>query len=286
MLSTPRRLAVLAVSLVLGACFPDLTGAPCDGDRQCPTWQTCHLNVCVDGARPERAVTMSASGSLGVAAASVSQPLTLTVTVRNTGTVGLISVTPMGVVSSGTATEQISSGPSPASVDALALGATATFTWTLQPLGAGTLSLGAGLRGIAADDPGDIASATAPISLPVQRPPSLEVTSFTAPGVVNRGQTFPASMVVANRGDATATGVAPDPLEVTATGGAAVSAATPPAAQDIPGGQTATFQWMITENGTAAGTVRLSAGASGKDANTAATVASSAPGMTEVITVQ
>src|SRR6185436_4235157 len=87
-----------------------------------------------------------------------------------------------------------------------------------------------------------------------------------------------ATMTVRNDGQATAAMVlpAPQPPMLTATGLADATTSSVPMAQSIVGGGTATFTWTFMETGSGTGTLRLSGGAQGLDANTGLAVSAAA----------
>src|SRR3954464_11313445 len=128
----PRLRAALLLSAPLAlwmGCVPNLEGAQCETDQNCPSSQFCSDGTCKEGARPPRAATMSATASLGPSTASVGQPLTFQLTVTNTGTVLLENIAPSSVIAGGPAGGRVLSGPSPATVARLLPGASATFQW-------------------------------------------------------------------------------------------------------------------------------------------------------------
>src|SRR5439155_11886496 len=121
---------------------------------------------------------------------------------------------------SGTAAATTSFTPAAVSIPG---GGTAVFTWPFTAQGAGSLSLSGAAAGVdaltgAAVSAPSATSNTAQVAAPAQ----LQVTSFTLPATLSRGQSFTASLVVKNAGGATANGVlpSPNPPAVAAMGGA------------------------------------------------------------------
>ena len=70
-MSATRLRAVALLALITAGCFPDLSGAPCESDLNCPSDQFCQAGACAVGARRERAVALSFSGAADVARASM-----------------------------------------------------------------------------------------------------------------------------------------------------------------------------------------------------------------------
>ena len=221
---------------------------------------------------------MSAAISAAPATVSVGQPVTVTLTIRNTGTAGLTNVLPGTPSITGTATTGSPSGPTPASLASLAPGAVGSFTWTYPTAGAGTLafsgsvtarSVPSGATVDAATDP------TRPAQVVVQRPATL-VATLPAAGAAAVGRDFTVSMTVVNEGGATVRNVAPGTPVVDPAGLAALKTATgpvPPSVDSLAPGASATFTWTFVA-GTTPGTVRISAAASGTDANSGAVISS------------
>ena len=167
-------------------------------------------------------------------------------------------------------------------------GASATFTWSFTENGAaaGTLSASSGAQGQDANSGAALSATTASSNaLAVQDPAALAITAFTVPSILSRGQNFTARMVVSNRGGATANAVLPDAPVVNATKLAHAGTASSPAATAIAAGGSATFTWTFTEDGSGDGTVSLTAGAAGTDANTGGAI-TALPSTTAAATVQ
>jgi len=286
----PRAALLLlpaSLALVVG-CLPAVEGAPCETDQNCPSSQFCDVtaSACREGQRPPRAATLGVTASLGTSAtASVGQSLTLTVTVTNTGTVILESIAPTSVSSTGTATGTVLSGPVPTSAARLIPGASASFTYTVQPNATGTLTFSISAQATASDTMETVTGSGPTPAVTVQRPALLEVTSLTGPSTVSRGQVFAVSMVVTNRGEASARMVVPTTPTLIKTGGANAVPGAAPAAITIDGGATGTLQLTFTENGASSGTLQITAAASGTEGNTGAPLLAT-PVTAATITVQ
>jgi hypothetical protein len=160
----------------------------------------------------------------------------------------------------------------------LAAGQSATFTWTLTENGSasGTITFSVGASGTDVNTDGNLSAVPASAVTRVVAPAQLAVTSRSAPGTITRGQHFTTTVVVSNLGQATAVNVHPTPLSpsVTMVSGAASATLTSPvpAAVTLAAGESATFAYDYLENGTSSGTLQLTAGATGTDANSSATV--------------
>ena len=155
-------------------------------------------------------------------------------------------------------------------------GQSTTFFWTYQDAStsSGTLAFAAAIAGSDVNSGAPLGVAAAPATTTVQNPAALSVTSLTlasaaGTGFIDRGQSFTATLVVANTGDATATNVLPSPSipAVLATGLSSASTPTGQAGVSIAGGSSKTFTWSYQENGTGPGALQVSAGAVGADAN-------------------
>lgn len=212
--------------------------------------------------------------SAGTTSIDRGQAFLATLVVTNTGDASAAQVTPNPtpplLSASGGAAATTASSAAPATI---AGGGSATFTWAYVENGAsaGTLSASAGAQGLDANSGATLGAATAASNaLAVQEPAALAITSFTIPAALSRGQRFTATMVVANRGGATANAVQPGAPVVNATGLAHAGTSSSPAAATIAAGSSVTFSWTFTEDGSGDGALSLTAGASGADANTGA----------------
>ncbi|HEY8207443.1 MAG TPA: hypothetical protein VIG99_08185, partial [Myxococcaceae bacterium] len=219
------------------------------------------------------------------------QTFTATMVVSNTGQAAATNVVP----SPDPLTQVVTGGAAATTATThtgvtIAGGATATITWTYTEngTGTGTLALQGGATGTDANSGAALTAAAITSAVAtVEQKAALQVTSFTIPANLSRGQTFTATMVVTNTGQATANSVlpSPNPPTQTKTGGANATTSTALTAVNIAGGASATFSWTYTENGTSAGTLQLSAGAAGTDANSgvAVTAASTSTGVANVV---
>lgn len=198
-------------------------------------------------------------------------------TVKNNGGGAVSNVLPnpltLTTAASGGASATTSSMPA---AQTLAAGASATFTWSFTETGTspGTLAFTAGARGTAAATGTAVnANPTQSNQVVVVTPPALLIDQVTLPAKLSRGQAFDVTVVVRNTGTGPADNVLPSVVMTPGGGAGAVLAAQVPA-QTIPGGMRATFKVGFTESGTASGSLRASATASGLDTAASRTVTS------------
>jgi hypothetical protein len=209
-------------------------------------------------------------------AVSRGQAFEARVTVKNTGGSTATQVLPaLTLAQGGGAGFSVTSAPSASSI---AGGAKKIFTWQLVENGTGTGSFTPTATGHGVDPATGQAISSAPkaaAATPVQAPAKLAVSTFALPAKLNRGQPFAVSMTISNTGGASAVGVLPNPKPptATATGGVVVTTSTNVSAVTIPGGQSQTFTWMYLESGASDGTLKFTAAATGKDANSQLNVA-------------
>ncbi|HEY3446641.1 MAG TPA: hypothetical protein VGK67_09765 [Myxococcales bacterium] len=201
---------------------------------------------------------------------TIGQPVTLTLTVTNSGEVDASSVAPSAVTFSGTGTVAPDGAPpTPQDVPA---GESRDFTWTFTATGAGSLSFLVGARGSDANNPLSAVDlppvAAGPITI---SPTRLEVSLDASPSALNIGQDLAVRLTVRNSGSAAANAVAPS-LSLGGTGSAALQSGPTPATADLAPSNTQVFEW--TWRATAAGMVSFEASAAGLDAVSGATVAS------------
>lgn len=136
-----------------------------------------------------------------------------------------------------------------------------TLTAVVPPMAAGTYPLVLqGPLGGPVTKEGAFQASDAPCPLETA---ALVATLRISPATVagNRNDTVTASMIVRNTGGATATGV----MASIVSAPAGVTPGTAPASQDVPGGESRTFNWIYTIGASAGGT--FSASARGNDAN-------------------
>ena len=221
---------------------------------------------------------LTAAISAAPATVSVGQSITVTLSVQNTGTAGLTGVVPGAPSVTGTGTTGTPAGPTPASLATLAPGASGSFTWTYPTSGAGALAFAGSAAGSSVPSGATVAAATDP-TLParvtVERPAALTATlPVSGSAAVNRD--FTVSMTVANTGGAAARNVVPGTPALAPEGLAALKAGTGPVPASVASlatGASTTFTWTFVA-GTTPGTVRISAAASGSDANSGAAISS------------
>lgn len=212
-------------------------------------------------------VTMPARLSRG-------QTFDVTVIVRNTGGSAADNVVPNVVMTpTGGAGATLTAQVAPQSI---AGGARGTFRVVFREDGAanGTLRASATATGLDTSAQRTVTSPSLSSSAAtVQQPAQLNISVFSLPAQVNRGQGFSLAMTVQNTGEAAALGVVPSPAPPTAalTGGVMMtSTSTIASAVTIPGGASQTFIWLFTESGGSAGTLAFTGTAMGRDENSAA----------------
>ncbi|MBL8955585.1 MAG: hypothetical protein JNK82_32720 [Myxococcaceae bacterium] len=216
--------------------------------------------------------TVTAPSGLAITSLSLPTSITrgqlfnVTMVVRNTTTGALTGVRPMPAatafdVSGGAA----ATAQGTVAAQDVAAGATATFTMSYRESGTqgGTLVFNAGARGTAAGGATVNAAAVESNLGVVVMAPALVVESITVPARISRGQAFTAAVVVRNSGGAMATQVSPTLDVVGGPTGATAGAAQVPV--DLAAGARATFSYALTENGTGAGSMRLTASAQAID---------------------
>jgi hypothetical protein len=225
------------------------------------------------------------------AAVTRGQSFTVTLLVKNPGeagaqvTPGILGITPA-------ASASIVSTPLAATV---AGGATSSFSWNVTSAagGSGTsLAFSVSVTARDRDSNASLSAGPAAATSAVDTAPQLVIQSFalrsaSAGTAINRGEIFTADLTVVNNGQATASSVLPSslPPALSATGGAAASTSSQINAVTLAAGQSTTFHWSYTESGSAAGTIALSTGLSGLDANSGASV-SAAPAGSNTLLVQ
>ncbi|HZY02117.1 MAG TPA: hypothetical protein VFF02_01360, partial [Anaeromyxobacteraceae bacterium] len=206
---------------------------------------------------------------------SLGQAITLTLTVTNVGGADLTGVTPAAPTISSTdgATADLVGGPTPATVATLAPGASRDFTWVYAPTAAGTLDMSASASGEDASASASVTSNAPSTSVTIQAGAALTVPLVLSPPTASVGQTITMVMTVTNNGDTGVNDVTPGPPTVTTSDTGAATLATGPIPTSVgflAPGDSATFTWTFTA--TAAGQLTFSVSASGKDANSGATV--------------
>ncbi|MBS2021892.1 MAG: hypothetical protein JST92_05740 [Deltaproteobacteria bacterium] len=213
---------------------------------------------------------LTASVLAAPSTANVGQPVTLSLTITNTGEATASAVTPGAPLLSPANAATLSSGPSPASAS-IAGGSAQTFTWTYVAATVGPATIAANAGGVDLNS-GQAVSASAQTTVLVQRAAALSA-SWTAPTDVEVGQAFTLLLTVTDAGDAAANMVTPGTVGVTGPGAASKDTGPTPPSASIAGGTSATFSWQFTA--TSSGDVTFAASASGLDATSGSAVASS-----------
>jgi len=200
---------------------------------------------------------------------SVGQTFDLAVDVTNSGDVDAVGLTFAALRVSGPGA--IATGPTPAPQDVPA-GGMRTFHFAVQAASPGLVTTA--VSGAASDPISGLPVALQVAWNPVlvQTPAQLAVSWVQLPGSVAPGQSFTASLAVTNNGQAAARNVAatPDPPSVLPSG--AAGAAVPGTSLDIGGGGTQMFTWTFTASAPLGSSFQVSAGATGADENSGASV--------------
>jgi len=221
-------------------------------------------------------LTVDITSPLDTGSVSVGQVFTVTAVVINTGTGPATSVTAT-ILITGSAT--LTSGATPQSLADLAVGGSATATWTATCTAVGAVT-------IKVTPSGKYTDAGTPIAIPSgnltfdqigvtqQLAAALAVTFVTPSSLtVKVGDTFTVTATVKNTGVATATSVT---ATIAVTGPATAIAPLTKTVADITAGASATTTaWTVTCTGV--GTVTINVTPAGKDANTGAAIASLTP---------
>jgi hypothetical protein len=211
---------------------------------------------------------------------SEAQAITVTLTVTNGGSTEATNAIPGGLTVTGTGSVGAPTGPTPASIATLAPGASGTFVWTFPATAAGSLAIAGSATATDGPSGATVSAATdptRPAEVTVERAAALSA-SLPASGAAAIGREFTVVMTVTNPGGATANDVAPTAPTTTPPGLASLKAGTGPVPASVPSlaaGASATFTWTFVA-GTTSGVVRISAGATGTDANSGAAVLSGA----------
>lgn len=222
-------------------------------------------------------------GTTAPQGADVGQDVELSVTVANEGEAAARLVAAQLEPQGGSVAFDRVSGPTPVAAR-LAAGERATFKFVIRPRAAGSLTLEAKAFGI--DDNDARALNSEIFALPgiaVESPARLSA-ELVLPDVMTGGQAVTATLVVRNDGEAMARNVAPVPaipVATTVSGTASAVATVAPAAQDVPGGSTATFTWTYVASG--AGTFSLAATVRGTAMNSGAVLEAIAPAVTSQV---
>lgn len=231
------------------------------------------------------APSLSATVAVERTTVSEGQTFHLTLTVANDGSADVTDLA-LGSpnLSSSDGAEANASGTAPSAQATLAAGSSQTFTWTYVATKAGHLAATVGATGKDALF-GETLTATPPAAaqVTVQTPPDLRAELSIPPSLaVSRtgvSNDFTVTVTIANDGGADALDVTPSAPAVVAgsTAAASLKAGTgaTPASATVTAGHSVTFAWTYTA-GTAIGSLQLSGGATGKDANSGATVTAAA----------
>lgn len=219
-------------------------------------------------------VTVLAPGDLAPATvqaspgvADVGQEIGVSLALGNEGgaTAHVTSVAP-AASGAGASCGLPSPNPSEGSPQAIAPGATVTFTWTCTGGTPGTANLSAAVSAVDAGSGANASPTITGVAVLVQAPAALVATLTPPPASVAVDTPAAVALVLRNTGGATArvTAVAP------AIGPSGACSAAAPATRDIAGGESFRFDWTCTAS--SAGTYNLGATVTAGDVNTGAAV--------------
>lgn len=213
---------------------------------------------------PVEPAKLELAGTLSSAKATVGQPLTLELTVTNTGASVALSVTTSPLSQNGTGRVRIVGSPAGGAMD-LAPGEQQKLSVQLEATDPGVLTLGALVE--AMDGPtGSTVSAELPgLELAIESPPLLTLERAEAPQSADVGQDVEVSVTVANEGEATAQLVAGQVDAIPGSVGFDRIQGPTPAAATIAAGGRQTFTFIVRPR--TAGSLSLEARAFGIDAN-------------------
>jgi len=207
------------------------------------------------------------TASVTPAVVSVGQKITLSVTVMNSGEATATQVVPTTPKLSGAGFAVLEQSPNPADIP----GAGAQeFTFVYEATDSGPLSFEVGAEGLDAMHELQLNAGPSTADVVIQSAAMLMVESLQVPPAASVDTELTVKMTVSNGGHATARAVAPDTLGLSGTGAATLVTGPEPATADIAQGESATFTFRYRAS--AAGTLVLTGGARGTDANSGAEV--------------
>lgn len=209
---------------------------------------------------------LSGEVTVGPRALDLGSQIAVTLSIVNRSTQAQTAITPQAPTVRGAATFTLVSGPTPAQVNNLAIDATASFSWVYQATGRGVSTF-------------EVSARNAAVSSPPRSSLEVSVGSFPAvltvqPTTTVSGGEVTLQLQVTNNHPTTLTTVQPDPLVVTATGGATatlVQGPTPASVPTLTAGTTAGFSYRYRIDGAVGGQVTFTGRARATDA-TGATV--------------
>ena len=217
----------------------------------------------------QTAPSLSAAMRVSATQVDVLQDFQLFLDVTNAGQATAVAVDPGPVTVSG-ATALVTAKPA---VQNIPGGATRTFSFTIHPTSAGSLTLSTDATGKDANSGAPVSAAAVVSPAVAVQPPAALTASIAAPAVVNLGDTFTLSLTVVNSGGAGANGVTPGAPGIVPAGSATILAGPAPASAFLAGGASQIFTW--TMRAAALGALGVSGSAAGNDANTAQALSAS-----------
>jgi hypothetical protein len=225
------------------------------------------------------AAALEATLAASAATSSVGQEVTLTLTLTNAGAGAVTNLAPAApalAATSGLPAVSVVQGPTPATIAALAPGATATFTWAVAGTASGGATLTASASGADALG-GEVVAASASVALLVQRPAALALSAFTATSPVKIGDPSALTLTLENAGEAAARldAIATSLRTAASQSAGSCGPVTPALPVAIPGGAPVTFTWTCTPS--AKGNLLADAAVTAIDANSGASASPAVP---------
>lgn len=197
--------------------------------------------------------------------------ITVRMTVRNYGLYPAQNVVPSALITAGSGSVALRSGPVPSSVAVLMPGEETTFTWVYRATAVGQVTWSGQASGMDSASGTPISSATATSNLvTIARPGELSA-AFTGPAAVNVGQGFAIQLNVTNVGGVAVNTIIPGPPGLLGDGEVAeLSGPDPTTLLTLAPGESGSFVW--TYQATRAGSLSWNGTVSGVDSVSGQTI--------------